>query len=107
MVPSNIDCIINKNICTKHDSDIEFIINYGIHNKIPISLDENDINYLENNKPWVNIMSQYLWTRGYAKKFYTIIFDAIKLRILSELDINYVLSGDLDMIYGDIKSKFI
>lgn len=83
-------------------NDVGFILQYAQTNFAHIGIAESDIITL-NNKIWIELLSKYVWTRGYAKKYYLIIFTAIKDGIIDKINPMKVLSGELEEEYEKVR----
>ncbi len=77
-------------------SNMNFIKQYAQINLQSMDITDEDFKYLSEFDDWVDIMVEYISTRGYASDYYKIIFKAVKLRILDKLDYLTVLAGDLE-----------
>jgi hypothetical protein len=77
-------------------SNMNYIKKYTQANFDSMNITDDDFKYLSEFDDWVGLMGEYIYTRGYAKKYYTIIFQAVKLRILDKLNSDSVLAGDLE-----------
>lgn len=84
-------------------SNIEYIMHIADTQFSEIGITKSDLDNIQ-NKLWIQLLGEYVCTRGYAKTYYKIIFTAIKEGTIGLIDPMSVLSGELQEEYNRVKS---
>ncbi len=85
-------------------SNIEFVLNVANTQFSEFGITESDIINIK-NKLWIELLGEYIYTRGYAQTYYKIIFSAIKEGLIDLMNPMSVLSGELQEEYNRVKLK--
>ncbi len=88
---------------TQMSDNINFILGYAQNNCAELEITHSDLINIKDGM-WIELMGEYIYTRGYASKYYRIIFTAIKEGLVDKMDPMKVLSGDLEEEYNKVKS---
>ena len=83
---------------SKELDNITFILGYADSYFSEIGITFSDLIYIKDKK-WIELMGEYIWTRGYSHEYYYYIFMAIKQGLVNKMDPMKVLSGELKEEY--------
>ncbi len=83
---------------SKELDNITFILSYADGYFSEIGITFSDLMAIK-NRMWIELMGEYIWTRGYSHEYYYYIFMAIKQGLIDKMDPMKVLSGALQEEY--------